>query len=91
MLLDGRNQKIKPLGFDTAATVLMVGFSTEAASNLTSLVREVAAKQGGHDDGKALRQLRSRLQRAAKARKSQGWATEVLTHLADARSRGVFA
>ena len=86
MLIDGRNQKIKPMGFDVAATVLTTGFSSEAASNLTRMVKDVA-RQYSYDDSKALKRLQAKLNTASQRTKTQPWASEVLTHLADAKSK----
>jgi hypothetical protein len=80
MLNNGRNDKIKPLGFDTAALVLTSDLSTEAATNLTQMVKDVASKYY-FNDSVALRQLRSRLKTAAKRRTTQTWAREVLAKL----------
>ncbi|MCP9209657.1 hypothetical protein [Streptomyces cucumeris] len=78
---NGRHGKIKPLGFDTAAQVLTIGLSDEAAANLTRMVRDAAGKNS-LDDSAALKELRSRLKTAAKRRKTREWAQEVLTLLA---------
>lgn len=72
------NGKVRPLGFDTAATILTMGMSREAAENLTKLVRTVAQEKG-YNDSIALRTLRSRLNRMAR---KKAWAREVLGHLA---------
>lgn len=87
MSIDGRNGKIKPLGFDTAATVWMTGFSPEAARNLTEMVKDVA-RVHGHDDGRALKTLRNRLTRTAglKSPKKRAWAQEALGHLPERRT-----
>lgn len=78
----GRNDKSAPTGFDAAASVYTERhkFSPEAASNLTQMVRDVAS-QYDYNDSAALKNLRSRLNRAARVRRSQGWAQEVLAGL----------
>jgi hypothetical protein len=79
---NGRNGKIKPMGFDAAATVLTCDFSPEARTNFTTLVRDVA-RQYDHNDSVALNRLRSRLNRAAGGRNAtrRRWAEEVLAKL----------
>lgn len=81
MLNNGRNNKIKPLGFDTAALILTSGLSDEAAAGLTQMVRDVA-RQYHYNDSTALTRLRTRLNMAAKRRKTRAWAQEVLETLA---------
>lgn len=92
MLNTGRNNKIKPLGFDTAALVLTSGLSDEAAMNLTRMVKDVA-RQYHYNDSTALTRLRTRLNMAARRRKTKAWALEVLAVLAEknARVEGVAA
>lgn len=87
---NGRNGKVKPVGFETAATLLTMGtgLSREATDNLLNLVRDVASKYD-YNDSAALNTLNSRLRRAARNRKRGGWAVEVMAKLAELRSAKV--
>lgn len=83
---NGRNSKIKPMGFDGAVISFTSDLSSEAASNLTRMVRDVAG-QYHYNDSAALNNLRSRLYRAARSRRSREWAQEVLAEVAKAMER----
>lgn len=73
------------MGFHAAALEYTSDLSTEAASNLTHLVRDVA-RQYHYNDSAALNSLKSRLNIAARRRKTRQWAQEVLTFLADKKN-----
>jgi hypothetical protein len=81
------DSKIKPLGFDTAASVLTCDFSPEAAENFTQMVRDVA-REKDYSDAAALKTLKTRLNQAAKGRNvtRRRWANEVLEKLPRRRS-----
>ena len=81
---NGRNYKKRTSGFDRAAQALTQGLSPEAAQNLTSMVKEIAA-DCGYDDSAMLRRLKSRLRQAARSKDS--WARQVLTTLEERRAR----
>ena len=70
-------EKIKPMGFEAAAITHTMGLSTEAANNLTRMVRNVA-REYGHNDSAMLRTFRRRLSQAARR---HPWAVEVTKRL----------
>jgi hypothetical protein len=78
---NGRNHKTKKpkTAFERAALSLTAGLSSEAADNLTDMVKEVATEYG-YNDSVMIRRLQSRLRQAARS-KSKPWAKEVLTRL----------
>lgn len=80
------NMKIKPTGFNTAATELTWKYkiSPEAAHGLTLAVKDVA-HQFHYNDSAALNSLRARLRQAAKNQRKGDWAREVLS----ARERAI--
>lgn len=82
---NGRNDKIRPMGFYAAALKHTSDLSTEAASNFTRLVKDVAT-QYHYNDSAALNNLRSRLNVAARRKATRAWAVEVLALLAHKKS-----
>lgn len=85
---NGRNGKVKPVGFETAAVLLTMGLSREATDNLIGLVKDIASRYD-YNDSAALDTLNSRLRRAARNRKRGGWAQEVIAKLAEIRQAKV--
>lgn len=84
IIQNGRNGKVKPVGFETAAVLLTMGLSRDATDKLLDMVREVA-RTYDYNDSAALNTLHSRLQRAARNRKRGGWAREIVAKLAEVR------
>lgn len=79
--------KVKPLGFANAALIHTMGLSSEAAENLTTLVKNVA-DQYHENDSAMLKVLYKRLKSAARPKKTGAWAREVLEMLPERKPLG---